>query len=240
MKIIQFYLATACALVLALLLVDAPLMAQQLRGNGNIQAQDRKVSGFKGIEVSGGFTVEITQGNQERLRIEAEENLLQNIKTEVRNGVLHIYNDKGISTNKGMKAYITIRELNSIHLSGGVKVIGMSAFKMNDLELDLSGASKVTMELHAKELKADMSGASKVEFTGDADKVDMNLSGASKAELAALEARHVRVDASGASKVKVYAKELLDIDASGASAVFYKGKPRITAETSAAARVSKI
>ncbi|WP_439880872.1 head GIN domain-containing protein [Pontibacter sp. MBLB2868] len=240
MKIMKFYATSLAVLVISLLLVDLPLMAQHLRGNGNFQTQTRNVSGFKGIDVSGGFTVEITQGNTESVRIEAEENLLDNIKTQVRDGVLHIYNDHGVTTSKGMKAYITIKELNKVDISGGVKVLGRSTFKTNTMNLDMSGGSKVTLAIDARQVRADMSGASKVELSGKADELTMEMSGASNVDASELEAKNVKVGASGASKVKVYAKESLSIAASGASAVYYKGTPSITSETSAAARISRL
>ncbi|WP_162054044.1 head GIN domain-containing protein [Pontibacter pamirensis] len=240
MKGIQSYTTSLFVFLIALLFTTVPLMAQQLRGNGNIQTQDRNVSDFRGINVSGGFAVEITQGNQESLRLEADENLLSNIKSEVRNGVLHIYNEDGVTTKKGMKAYITMRELSSVDISGGVKVTGNSTFKTDALELDMSGASKVNLDINTDRLEADMSGASKIELTGRADEVDMDMSGASKVEAADLQAKRVKVEASGASKVRVYATETLDISASGATSISYKGSPSITAETSSAAKISKI
>ncbi|MHA6248622.1 head GIN domain-containing protein [Pontibacter sp. CAU 1760] len=240
MRSIQINLAGLVLLVVALLFSMSPqVMAQQLRGNGNIKTETREVAGIEGIDVGGGFTVELTQGNKESLRLEADENLLPNIKTEVRNGVLHIYNDKGITNHKGMKAYITLRELKRVDVGGGVKVIGKSTFKTNTLDLEMGGASKVMLDIAVKELKTEISGASKLELTGRADRVDMELSGASKVEAADLEAKHVKLEASGASKLKVFAKESLDIEASGASAVYYKGTPSITAETSSAARVAR-
>ena len=236
----QKFYTTSLSLMMVLMLVTLPLMAQQLKGNGNIQTQNRNVSGFTGIDVSGGFAVEITQGSNESLKLEADENLLNNIKTEVRNGVLHIYNDKSLSTSKGMKAYITVKELNKIEISGGVKVVGNSTFKTNTMTLDMSGGSKVVLAVEAKQLKADMSGASKVELKGKADDLIMEMSGASSVDAAELAAKDVRIGASGASKVKVHADKTLHIDASGASAVYYKGSPSITAETSAAARISRL
>lgn len=240
MKIVKFYATTVAVFVMALLLASVPLMAQQLRGNGNIKTENRNASGFEGINVSGGFNVEITQGSKESVRLEAEENLLNNIKTEVRNGVLHIYNDKSLSTNKGMKAYITVKELRSIEISGGVKVTGNSTFKTDKFDLDMSGGSNVKLALNTKQLTADMSGASKVELTGQADEVNMDMSGASKVEAADLMAKRVKIQASGASKVKVYAKDALNINASGASSVYYKGSPTVNTDVSAAARVSKL
>ncbi len=240
MKRINIYFVALVAFALAFLLPDTSLQAQQLHGNGNLQTQEREVSGFDRIDVSGGFVVELVQGNRESLRLEAEENLLGSIKTEVRNGVLHIYTKDGVNTSKGMKAFVTMRKLSGMDISGGVKIIGKSPFRMDALKLDMSGAAKITMEINAKELDADISGASRLELTGRADQVKMDLSGASKVEATGLEVKVLKAEASGASKMKVYAKESLEIDASGASAVYYKGSPRITAETSAGARVSRL
>ena len=241
MKIIKFYTTTVVLLVLALLLVDLPALAQRdIKGEGDVKSQTRNVSGFKGIDVSGGFAVELTQGNKEGVRIEAQENLFENIKTEVRNGVLHIYNEGGISTNKGLKAYITVKELNKINISGGVKVTGNSTFKTDAMNMDLSGGSKVTLAIDTKKLDADMSGASKVQLTGRADEVDMDLSGASSLDATELEAKRMEIEASGASKAQVYAKDVLNINASGASKVAYKGSPSITSDVSAAAKISKM
>lgn len=203
-------------------------------------SQTREVSGFKGINVSGGFAVEITQGSHEGVRIEAQENLLENIRTEVKNGVLRIYNEGSISTNKGMKAYVTVKELNRINISGGVKVTGKSTFKADAFDLDMSGGSKVQLALQTKRLTMDMSGASKVTLTGRADEVVMDMSGASSVDAADLEADRVKVGASGASKVQVYAKKTLNVNASGATKVNYKGDPTVTSSVSAAAKISKM
>lgn len=240
MKITRFYTTTLAILAFAFTLAAMPAMAQKIKGNGNIQTQDRKVSGFTGLDVSGGFEVHVTLGNNEGVRIEADENLLENIKTDVKGGVLHIYNEESISSKKTMKAYVTLRELNSLDISGGVKVIGNSTFKSADFKMDLSGASNVKLKLDTNKLTAEMSGASKVALDGRADQLILDMSGASDVDAENLEAKKVRVDASGASKVKVFAKESLDIDASGASLVRYKGSPSISSETSGGTRISKL
>ncbi|TPE45580.1 head GIN domain-containing protein [Pontibacter mangrovi] len=241
MRIIKLQTAAFGLLAFAMVLLNvSAAMGQSLRGNKKMATQNREVSGIRGIDVSGGFTVELTQGSNEGVKLEAEENLIDNIKTEVRNGILHIYNDRGVSTNKGMKAYVTLKDLESIDISGGVKVIGNSSFKSDNLKLDMSGGSNVKLTVSTKELRADMSGASKVELIGKADVLHMEMSGASKVDASELEAREVAIQASGASNVKVFASEALDINASGASAVYYKGSPSITSDVSAAARISRL
>lgn len=239
MKLVTIYATILATLVLALWAV-APAKAQELRGNGTIKSQNRNVSGFTGIDVGGGFRVELVLGSKEGVRLEAEENLLNNIKTEVENGVLHIYNSESIKTKKAMTAYITVKELRSIEVSGGVKVTSNSTFKADAFNVNMSGGSAVALALNTNQLTAEMSGASKLQLTGIAGKITMDMSGASKVEAAGLEATHVKIDASGASKVQVYAKETLNVSASGASLVRYKGSPKVTTDVSAAARVAKL
>ncbi|MDX5421395.1 MAG: DUF2807 domain-containing protein [Hymenobacteraceae bacterium] len=242
MNTIKFYTIALSVIAMALLLLDLPAMAQRnhIKGEGEVVSQTRNVSGFKGIDVSGGFAVELTQGSKEGVRIEAQENLHGRIKTEVKDGVLHIYNEGGISTSKGLKAYVTVRELNKVSISGGVKVTGNSTFKADAFDLDLSGGSKVTLAINTKKLNTDMSGASKVMLSGVADEVRMDMSGASKVDASELEAKRVHVEASGASDVKVYAKNELNVNASGATKVAYKGSPSVSSSVSAAAKIFKM
>ncbi|MCC9165344.1 head GIN domain-containing protein [Pontibacter harenae] len=240
MKVMKSLTSSLVLSLMALLFLGVPAFAQTLKGNGNLKSQTRKVSGISGIDVSGGFQVELTLGNNESVRLEAEENLLSNIKTVVRNGVLHIYNDKSISSSKSMKAYITLRDLTSIDISGGVKVVGKSVFKPSKLTLDMSGGTSVKLAVETSSINADMSGASKIELTGRTNTLVMDMSGASNVNAEGLQAKRVSVEASGASKIRVHATESLDIDASGASNIAYKGNPRVTSDTSGGTKISKI
>ena len=239
MKNFTRHTSLICALLLAFLFVNGAALAQ-VKGNGNLQTQDRKVSNFNGVRVSGGFAVEIKQGNNAGVTIEAEENLMDNIRTEVKNNVLHIYTEGSINTRKGLKAYVTVKELNRINISGGVKIVGLSKFKADDFQLNMSGGSNVKLDIEAKKIFSDMSGASKVTLTGRADELKLEMSGASSVNTQELVAKRVKVGASGASSVKVHATENLVINASGASHIAYAGSPKIEAETSSASRITKL
>ncbi|WP_162428072.1 head GIN domain-containing protein [Pontibacter pudoricolor] len=240
MKNFTANMAIVVSFVLAFALLSGTIIAQDVKGKGNLQTQDRKVANFKGIKVSGGFLVEVKQGKQEGLRIEAEERLMDKIVSEVKNGVLHIYTKGSVNSRKGMKAYITVNELEKVEISGGVKVVGLSTFKAGDFQLDMSGGSNVKLAIDAKKIFSNMSGASKVVLTGRADELKLDMSGASNVDTQELAAKRVKVSASGASKIKVNASETLQINASGASNIAYAGSPKIQAETTAASKISKL
>jgi hypothetical protein len=68
---------------------------QTITGSGPVVAQERDVSGISGVELAMSGTLHISMGNTTSLRIEAQDNLMEYIETEVRGGMLQIRNTLG-------------------------------------------------------------------------------------------------------------------------------------------------
>lgn len=188
------------------------------KGSGNIQTEKRNVSEFNAIDVSGAFVVEITAQKDYSLEVETDDNLLQYIKTEVDGNTLRIETEKRISTSNPLKIRISAPGIENLQLSGASKV---SIVNLNNesLNIDSSGASKISCEGKTNNLTVDMSGASNF----DGEKLD---------------AESVSVDSSGASKATVSVKNDLKADLSGASKVVYFGNPtNVEKKTSGASSI---
>jgi hypothetical protein len=152
--------------------------------------------------------------------IEADDNLLQYIKTEVRGDTLKIYTDGKISMQKKASVKISMPEITGLDVSGASTVV-VSNVKADALELDASGASNITIDGEAKELVADASGASEI----DAEE---------------LKVENAAVEASGASSATVSPANELKADASGASSIYYTGEPKnVVPKSSGASSVKK-
>jgi hypothetical protein len=173
------------------------------RGNGNVQTETRDLSGFKAVDVSGVFQVEIVAQKNFGVQVEADENLLQYIETEVRDGVLEISTSKRIKSSNGLKVRISAPDIEDLQVSGVAK-ISVVNLKNSLFRLETSGASKVNL-------------------SGETDKLVIDVSGASNIDAENLRSRAANVDASGASKVSVFATDSLRSEASGASRVTYTG-----------------
>lgn len=189
-------------------------------GSGNVQTEQRNVGEFKSIDISGAFTVEIVAQKDFAVEVEADDNILPLVKTEVEDGVLKIEREG--------------------HFSGHSKVsIRVSAPNIENLEV--SGASKVSVnDLNNDFLNLDVSGASKIDIRGKTTRLKMDLSGASNIDAENLMAENVSVEASGASKVGVFVSNELYADVSGASRVNYSGEPQtVEKKTSGASSVKK-
>jgi hypothetical protein len=211
------------------------------RGNGILQTEERTVRSFNAIDVSGGFEVVITQSDVESLVIEADENLMRFIITEVHGRELKIYTEGSISANAGLRAIISLKDLNSIDISGAVDLTATNTISGKDLLIDGSGASDIDLSLQYEKIDLDLSGASKVRLEGNAEKMFIEGSGASKIYAAELKTSTTKLDVSGASYAEIWATESLTLEASGASNIRYKGEPaNIRTNTSGASNINKL
>lgn len=192
-------------------------------------AQVRAVKDFNAIEVSGAIDLFLSQGNEEAVAVSAGSGeAADRIKTDVRNGVLHVYfegrgwNWKLWNNNK-MKAYITFKELHRVEASGACNLKTTETIKSTDLKIQLSGASDFSANLMVGDLKIGASGASNLKISGTADKTDIDVSGACDVKGYNLKTDYCKVDASGASTIRITVNKELNASASGGSSIYYKG-----------------
>lgn len=226
-------------LITLLIIVSCNVIGEM--GSGNIIRQERKVSSFNGIDVSGAFDVKLTQGTSNSVIVEADDNLMDLIRTEVRGSTLMIDNKKPIAHSKSMKVFITFTELKSIDLSGAVDVESEGKLTLPELAISGSGASDAKLEMDVQRLGIDCSGGSKLKLTGSAKDVDVDVSGAVDLFAFDFPAENYKLSISGAGKAEINVSKNLKVDISGAASVRYKGTPTgIYQDISGAGSVKKV
>jgi hypothetical protein len=190
-------------------------------------AQDRKLSGFTSINVSNAFDVYISQGNQDAVGVSAsDESATNNIKTYISGGVLYLsFNQKswGSWKNNKLKAYITVKDLQKLTVSGACNVSFVDPIISDKLLVSISGASDIKGPVKVNSLKVGASGASNISLSGTATETDFNISGACSVKSLDLVTDNCAVVASGASSVKLTINKSLKANISGASDIRYKG-----------------
>lgn len=198
--------------------------------------KDRAVSGFQGLSVSNGIDVYLTQGSSEKLTFDVKGVDEDEVKSEVRNGVLKLYIDRrGTNWNWGrstyVRAYLTFRQLNNIEASGGADVIGQGTLSFNDLNVEAGGGSDVTLALKADKLNASASGGADLKLDGSARTLNANGSGGSDLDARKLTVEICNANSSGGSDVYVNATRELTMKASGGSDVYYYGSAKVLAKS---------
>jgi len=201
-------------------LIFAGCQTWGVRGNGVLKVEERKISDFSKLEISGVFAVKIVNGKKPSLKIRAEENLLKYIVTEVEDGTLEIYTRKRLSPRKRLMIKVTVPHL---------------------LRVESSGVNRVyVVNLHEKKFRVEISGASEVKLCGKVGVLNAEVSGASSLEAEKLTAEKARLEISGASDACVNVRKTLSAEVSGASELLYLGSPeKLDLDVSGASHIKK-
>lgn len=188
------------------------------RGSGIVKTEKRDLRDFTGVHAGGALELEITAGKEFSVELEADDNILPLIKTEVRNGILYFSVERRMKTRNRIFAKISMPELNN---------------------LDLSGASKAEVEdVRGENLTIEIGGASRLEIGGEINYLEADLSGASNLEAEELKTKTVKIGASGASGAEIFVTEDLKAKASGASKITFSGEPKnVEKKTSGASKI---
>ncbi len=225
-----------------------------VRGSGDVITEDRDVSGFDRVSLSFAGRMTITQGDEESLTIEAEDNVMELIETEVRNGKLSIGLERNYSviTTETVHYTLTVKDLTELAISGAadieigdlvtdsleVKISGagnieFDSLETGSLEIDISGAGDIEVnDLTAETLRVDLSGAGSIEVSGTVTDQVVSMSGLGSYDGRDLESETCEVSLSGAGSATVWATESLEVDISGAGSVNYYGNPSVDSSIS--------
>jgi hypothetical protein len=214
-----------------------------IRGSGHVVSENRAVSDFNRVELLGSGDVILTQGDAEALKVEAEDNLLTYLRTEVRDHTLYLgLTDKDgqavIFPTRPIKYYVSLKTIAGLKLSGSGN---MDAQKLSaeTLALDITGSGNIHLgALNAQAVQSTISGSGKCELgqgTVPAQRVEISGSGNYRSENLAGQTVAVRITGSGAATV--WAESTLEAQVTGSGDVHYYGTPQVTQQVTGSGRV---
>ncbi len=203
----------AAAAVTAALGIDMPGRARGfdfefgpgVRGSGVSTTVERSVGQLSRIRVDGSTDVDVTIGPERSVRVTADDNLVNFIRTDVHGGELAIGRDRNIRPRVETLVRIAVPDLESIeiHGSGDARVRGLNE---RDFEGSIDGSGSLDLRGETGSLKISVHGS------GDVDAGDLHAS-------------DVDVSIIGSGDVRVYASNALDVSIQGSGDVAYSGNP---------------
>ncbi|NJC95231.1 MAG: hypothetical protein C3F07_07385 [Anaerolineales bacterium] len=212
-------------------------------GSGNVVTSDRDVSDFTAVEIDYPAQVFISQGSSVSVKVEAEDNVLPGLKTEVRGDQLRIYykadDGKRVNARKPVKVTIVVRELKDVEFNSAGELT-IEGIETDDLNISVSGAGNLELnEIAVKGLEVSLSGAGSMSASGTADDLSLVISGFGSFNGRDLHNQTANIDLSGAGSATVWVDDRLDAQISGAGSVNYYGSPAVTKQISGLGNVSK-
>ena len=186
-----------------------------------VTSESRNVSGFKEVELNGAGTLSIRQTGEESLSIEAEEDVIPKINTEVVNNRLIIgpKPNTNINTTKPIDYNLTVNNLDAL------KVAGAGNVEAQDISTD--------------QLAITISGAGDVKMSGRADSQNVEILGSGDYQAGELQSKNTKIHVAGSGSGLVKVSEKLDAEVSGSGSVEYIGDPTVNKTVSGAGEVKK-
>lgn len=182
-------------------------LGKGVQGSGVRKTEKRDLGSFTSIQASGAYEMKVTCQQPASFEIEGDDNILPLIKTEIRDGVLHIHNEKSYNPTKLIAIRIALADLSRFATDGAGDV-SITNVKNDELSVNSTGAARIKAE-------------------GQTKLVEINVPGAARIDASNLRAERATVTVNGAAQVDVYASQQLDVTVSGVGQVTYDGNPGV-------------
>jgi len=212
-----------------------------LVGSGNLTTEDYAFTNFTKVEIGSAFDFEIKQSSSYKISVTVPDCLTDYVQVFKDGQTLKIrlvtVTWLGPVT---LRASVTLPQLRDLTVSGASRGTISDFSSTEDLNITVSGASRVTGDITANNVEFDISGASTIQLEGSANDMVADVSGASSFNLGDFTVNNADVDFSGASSGTVNLNGRLDADLSGASRLWYIGEPTMgNIDISGASTISK-
>jgi hypothetical protein len=234
-----------------------------VRGSGSVVEETRAVSGVTSVELATLGNLIIDLGDKESFRIEAEDNLMEYLETDVLAGTLHIKTQDRVrlAPTKPVNYYLTVKSLEdtSISSSGDIQAPDIEAERFSitisssgnlvigDLDADelsvrISSSGDVTMgELNADTLDVDISSSGNLTISGGhVETQNITISSSGNYTAQDLESDEADVWLSSSGSATIWVQERLEASLSSSGNLRYRGDPSVDANTNSSGDVIKI
>ena len=225
---------------LIFLSVSCVFIGPSVSGDGNVTEETRVVEPFDEVSVSRGINVYLQQGEETKLRVVADENLLDAIETHVEGGTLKVTTSKWIRRSTSKKVYVTTPDIKGIGISAGSNVYTETVLHSKDLEIKASAGSNAKLQVDADYLDVRASSGSNVNIEGKTNSFTARVSSGANIRGEDLVTNDFEGRASSGANLWVTVNRDFDGKASSGANVFYYGNPKsVNMESSSGGNVIK-
>lgn len=230
--------------------VNVNLNRQTLQGSGTAVSEAREISGIKSVSLRDFGDLTITQGERESLTVEADDNIMPHLKTEMSGSelILRIEDGYNVNPKTPIRYTLQVKSLDRINVDGAGKVsmdslktqscairisgagdVNFGSLEAQDANLEVAGTGKMKMmNVKLQNLRVTASGAGDFEIAGETDQQSVTISGVGSYNAPDLKSADADMRISGAGNMTLWVDNKLTINIAGFGNVNYYGLPSIS------------
>lgn len=231
--------------------------ADELRGSGTIISEERDVRDFDSIRITGIGIVTLTLTDQESLVVEADDNIMPYILTEVRERTLVLgftpdaMNKYNFRPSQDIRFELSMSELRELRIDGsgdifsdvianesleikinGSGMVEIHSLETDELEIDILGSGDIVLDdVLVEVVDVNILGSGDIELSGECDDERIRVGGSGSIHAGKLECDTVTVRIPGSGNATVWAADALDVSILGSGDVRYYGNPSLDIST---------
>lgn len=224
MKKINLFILTAAA---GIVLAASSCRFRCLHGSGNQITENRNVGDYKGVSVSDAFKVIIKQDSSSKtINVTADDNIIKFIRTNVDNGVLHIYIKKNVCNSGEIIVKVPVTKVEELRAGDASEITSDGKIIADDVHIGVSDGSRISLDLTAKHVTTRASDSGELDLKGQAAEHDLQVSDGSKVYAKEFVTNNAVIRASDGSECEVNILNSLNVRGSDGSVVKYFGNPQ--------------
>ncbi|NNK87187.1 MAG: DUF2807 domain-containing protein [Flavobacteriaceae bacterium] len=200
-----------------------------IKGNGKMTTETRTTSDYDGVRCAGSMDFILVAGDEGKITLEGEENLLKYIVTEIKNDQLVVKIEKGVnikpSWGKTIKITIPFEDIENVSLAGSGDLWNKDIIRSDKLDVSLAGSGDIVLDIESQDVKGSIAGSGDLRLKGSTNDLEASVAGSGDFHGFDLDANNTVVSVAGSGDAKVVSKVSLKARVSGSGDIEYRGNP---------------
>jgi hypothetical protein len=202
---------------------------ERIEGSGNLITKDFTIKSFNELTASGVFNLQLSQGDKEQVKIEAEDNLMDLfiVENQGSNLTIRMKKDVSINTKKKMTVYVTFKSLKNMSLSMVGGTSSDDKLKFADLKLKNQSVGSVNLNMTLQTLHLENESVGTLKLAGSADNAVIKSNSVGSVQAGDFIVQKMEIDNNGVGSATVNAEKELKVSDSFLGKVNNKGNATV-------------
>jgi hypothetical protein len=211
-----------------------------IRGSGNVGTETRQLEPFHGVELNLPGDMEITLGDKESITIQAEDNLLPLIQTNVTGGILKVGLAPGTSINptKALRFQLTAKALDAL-TTNSTGSINSPALSAEQFKASINSSGNIELVgLSAKSIQVVIESNGNVKINqGEVADQNIKISSSGNYNTPDLKSKTAKVTIDSSGDALIWVTDSLDVVINSSGSVKYYGNPAVKTQINSSGSV---
>lgn len=212
------------------------------KGKGARIERELSLAEFTGIELDVQANVFISLGTEQRVVVEGQSNVVNDIELDVQGKVWEIEFDRCYKNYDDLDIFITVTDLTKLELNSSGNIVSQTDFTANQVALRITGSGNIIMnDLDASGVSSTITGSGSILLSGSATTHDVFVTGSGDVGSFGFVTTNSDISIVGSGDVEVNVSSDLDVGIAGSGSVYYKGDPNsVSSSISGSGNVIKV